>query len=128
ATLRDAASRLGAAVVAASPANAAAVVTARSPSAGVVAADVYRADGLALDRAALEVGADLLVSSDEFYDRQLEALLDGALSRRRGSSYEKGAILDGRYELLRDLGGRLPGSRWEVRHVQTSRRSRLKIG
>jgi hypothetical protein len=43
-------------------------------------------------------------------------------------SYAKGDLVDGRYELVRDLGGRLAGSRWEALHVRTARRCVLKIG
>jgi serine/threonine protein kinase len=48
------------------------------------------------------------------------AILDG--------SYAKGSTIDTRYELIRDLGGRVPGSHWEVRHLKTQRRAILKIG
>jgi hypothetical protein len=42
--------------------------------------------------------------------------------------YVNGTILDDRYELLRDLGGRVESSRWEARHLRTTRRSVVKIG
>jgi hypothetical protein len=42
--------------------------------------------------------------------------------------FEKGNLIDGRYELLRELGGKVPRSRWEALHVRTARRVVLKIG
>jgi hypothetical protein len=44
------------------------------------------------------------------------------------TTYAKGSVVDGRYELLRDLGGPIGGARWEVRHLKTERRAVLKIG
>ncbi|HVJ88492.1 MAG TPA: PilZ domain-containing protein, partial [Labilithrix sp.] len=67
-------------------------------------------------------------SNDAFEGRQVEALLESAIRRWRRSSYERGTILDDRYELIRDVGGRVAGSRWEVRHRRTARRSLVKIG
>ncbi|MDF2693458.1 MAG: hypothetical protein K0S65_1841, partial [Labilithrix sp.] len=99
-----------------------------APCALVVTEDVYANERSGLDRLALEAGALLIVSSDAFEDRQLEGLLEDAIKRWRRSSYEKGAVLEGRYELLRDVGGRVTGSRWEVRHLRTARRSLLKVG
>ncbi len=68
--------------------------------------------------------------SEEVDGRQLEPLLAGAIDRWGRSSYEKGAIVDGRYELLRDLGDGVAtasASRWEVRNVRTARRSVLAL-
>jgi hypothetical protein len=128
ATLRRAARELGAEAVATSLPAAAEVAARHSPCAIVVTEELYANERLGLDRIALDVGAQLVVSSDDFHDHQLEALCEGAIRRWRRASYAKGTILEGRYELLRDLGGRLTGSRWEVRHLRTARRSKLKIG
>lgn len=126
--VRAAASRFGGDAVGVPLADAAGAVAQHAPSAVVVAEDVYANERSGLDRLALEAGAALVVASEAFEERQLEGLLEDALKRWRRSSYEKGTVLEGRYELLRDLGGRLAGSRWEVRHLRTARRSLLKIG
>jgi hypothetical protein len=100
------------------------------PCAIVVTDDVYAFDRSGLNRLALDNDAHLVVWSEEVDGRQLEPLLSGAIDRWGRSSYEKGAVIDGRYELLRDLGdpsSRGNGSRWEVRHVRTARRSVLAL-
>jgi hypothetical protein len=100
------------------------------PCAIVVTDDVYAFDRSGLNRLALDNDAHLVVWSEEVGGRQLEPLLAGAISRWGRSSYEKGAIVDGRYELLRDLSdesNRGTGSRWEVRNVRTARRSLLAL-
>jgi serine/threonine-protein kinase len=84
-------------------------------------------DRSALNRLALDNDTVLVVWSEDVEAKQLEPLVGGAIKRWRRSAYEKGAILDGRYELLRDLGGPVPTSRWEVRHVRTGRRSILHV-
>jgi Type II secretion system (T2SS), protein E, N-terminal domain/Protein kinase domain/PilZ domain len=127
-SVRVAASRFGGEAIGIALAEAAKAATDHSPCALVVAEDVYANERSGIDRLALESGALLIVSSDAFEGRQLEGLLEDAIKRWRRSSYEKGAVLEGRYELLRDVGGRVVGSRWEVRHLRTARRSLLKVG
>lgn len=127
-SVRAAATRLGGDAIGVALADAASAAAAHAPSALVVTEDVYANERSGLDRLALETGALLVVSSEAFEGRQLEGLLEDAIKRWRRSSYEKGAILEGRYELLRDVGGRVAGSRWEVRHLRTARRSLLKVG
>ncbi|MBX3224808.1 MAG: PilZ domain-containing protein [Labilithrix sp.] len=126
--VRAAASRLGGDALGVPLAEAASAATAHAPCAVVVTEDVYANERSGLDRLALEAGALLVVSSEAFEERQLEGLLEDAIKRWRRSSYEKGTVLEGRYELLRDVGGRVAGSRWEVRHLRTARRSLLKVG
>lgn len=126
--LRRTASSLEAEVIAVSIIDAPAAIARHAPCAIVVTDEIYANDRLGLVRIALDTGAQLVVSSTDFHDRQLEALIESAILRWRRASYEKGTILEGRYELLRDLGGRLTGSRWEVRHIRTARRAKLKIG
>lgn len=109
---------------------AAALVEEHRPCAIVVTDDVYAFDRSGLNRLALDNDAHLVVWSEEVGGRQLEPLLAGAIARWGRSSYEKGAIVDGRYELLRDLSdesNRGTGSRWEVRNVRTARRSLLAL-
>ncbi|MBX3210807.1 MAG: PilZ domain-containing protein [Labilithrix sp.] len=126
--VRAAAARFGGDALGVPLAEVASAVAANAPSAVVVTEEVYANERSGLDRLVLEAGALLLVASEAFEAHQLEGLLADALERWRRSSYEKGTVLEGRYELLRDLGGRLAGSRWEVRHLRTARRSLLKIG
>jgi hypothetical protein len=125
---KSAASSLGALVVDAALANAAATFEEHRPAAVVVTEDVYAFDRATLNRLALEVDAVLVVWSDDLQGKELAPLLDGAVKRWHKSSYEKGTFVEGRYELLRDLGGKFGGSRWEVRHARTLRRSVLKVG
>ena len=106
------------------------LVAEHRPCAIVVTDDVYAFDRTGLNRLALDNDAHLVVWSEEVDGRQLEPLLEGAIDRWGRSSYEKGTIVDGRYELLRDLGdqvGRGNGARWEVRNVRTARRSVLAL-
>lgn len=98
------------------------------PCAIVVTEDVYAFDRAMLSRLALDIDAVLVVWSDDIEGKQLEPLLEGAVKRWRRSAYEKGTFIEGRYELLRDLGGAIGGSRWEVRHARTRRRAVLKVG
>jgi hypothetical protein len=102
-----------------------------APGAIVVAEAHYAKDRVAIDKIALEANALLIVSNETFEGKQLEAQLLGAIERWRRAAYDQGAILEGRYELLRDLSGRRAQRRaatWEVRHVMTKRRSIIKIG
>ena len=126
--VRASAARFAASAASVTLAEAAKAAAARPPCAVVVTEDVYARERAALNRLALEAGARLIVSSNAFEGRQVEGLLEDAIRRWQRSSYERGGILDGRYELLRDVGGRVAGSRWEVRHLRTGRRSLLKIG
>ncbi len=128
AAVRTSASLLGGDVIGVSLTDATKAVAEHSPCAVVVTEDVYAFERSGLDRLALEAGALLIVSSEAFEGRQVEGLLEDAIKRWRRSPYDKGALVEGRYELLRDLGGRVSGSRWEVRHVRTARRSLLKVG
>ena len=126
----EAAKSLTATLVDGAIGNAAELVEEHRPCAIVVTDDVYAFDRSSLNRLALDNDAHLVVWSEEVGGRQLEPLLAGAISRWGRSSYEKGAIVDGRYELLRDLSdesNRGTGSRWEVRNVRTARRSLLAL-
>lgn len=125
---KQAASSLGAEVVDAKLVDAAAALEEHRPCAVVVTEDVYAFDRATLNRLALDIDAVLVVWSDDVEGKQLAPLLEGAVKRWKRSSYEKGAFVESRYELLRDIGGKIHGSRWEVRHARTLRRSVLKIG
>jgi hypothetical protein len=127
-TVRASASRLGGEAIGVPPSEVAKAVLLHDPCAFIVKEETYLGGRSDLDRLALESAALLIVSSAAFGGRQLEGLLESAIKRWRRSSYEKGAVLEGRYELLRDLGGAIAGSRWEVRHLRTARRSILKVG
>lgn len=101
------------------------------PCAIVVGEELYANDRTGIDRLALDAGALLIVSNEAFEGAQLEGLLRGAIERWRSTTYEKGAVLEGRYELLRDLAVRGKPRRiatWEVRHLKTARRSVIRIG
>jgi serine/threonine protein kinase len=127
---REAAAKLGARMIDGGIARAGELVTEHRPCAIVVTDDVYAFDRSGLNRLALDNDAHLVVWSEEVDGRQLEPLLAGAIDRWGHSSYDKGAIVDGRYELLRDLNdesNRGTGSRWEVRNVRTARRSLLAL-
>ena len=127
---RQAVKSLSATLIDGGIARAAELVAEHRPCAIVVTDDVYAFDRSGLNRLALDNDAHLVVWSEEVDGRQLEPLLEGAIDRWGRSSYEKGAIVDGRYELLRDLGddsNRGTGSRWEVRNVRTARRSVLAL-
>ncbi len=126
--VRSATTKLAVDIVEGALESASTLVALHQPCAIVVTDEVYAFDRAGLSRMALDADALLVVWSDDVEGKQLEPLLDGAVKRWHRSSYEKGAIVEERYELLRDLGGRLPGSRWEVRHVRTGRKSVLKIG
>jgi protein kinase-like protein/PilZ domain-containing protein len=128
AQVKTAAASLAAIVVAGDLSNAGDLVKEHRPCAVVVTDDTYAGDRSGLNRFALDADALLVVWSDDAEGRQLEPLLSGAITRWGRSAYEKGAVVDGRWELLRDLGGRCPGSRWDVRHARTGRRSMLKVG
>lgn len=127
-SVRAAAARFGGDASGVTLADAASAAAAHSPCALVVTEEVYANERSGLDLLALETGALLVVSSEAFEGSQLEGLLEDAIKRWRRASYEKGAVLEGRYELLRDVGGRVTGSRWEIRHLRTARRSLLKVG
>jgi hypothetical protein len=106
------------------------LVAEHRPCAIVVTDDVYAFDRSGLNKLALDNDAHLVVWSEEVDGRQLAPLLEGAIDRWGRSSYEKGAIVDGRYELLRDLGDESnqgTGLHWEVRNVRTARRSLLVL-
>ena len=118
---------LGARVVDGAILNAAELVAEHRPCAIVVTDDVYAFDRSGLNRLALEHDAHLVVWSEDVDGRQLQPLLSGAIDRWGRSSYEKGAIVDGRYEMMRDLGEASYGSLWEVRNVRTARRSVLAL-
>jgi hypothetical protein len=121
---------LGATLIGGTIARAGELVAEHRPCAIVVTDDVYAFDRSGLNRLALDNDAHLVVWSEEVDGRQLEPLLAGAIDRWGRSSYEKGAIVDGRYELMRDLGDDSSGataSRWEVRNVRTARRSLLAL-
>ena len=129
---KEAVAALGARVIDGGIGRASELVTEHRPCAIVVTDDVYAFDRTGLNRLALDNDAHLVVWSEEVDGRQLEPLLAGAIDRWGRSSYEKGAIVDGRYELLRDLGdetdrGTSTSSRWEVRNVRTARRSLLAL-
>lgn len=121
---------LGAAFVDGGILRAGELVTEYRPCAIVVTDDVYAFDRSALNRLALDNDAHLIVLSEDVDGRQLEPLLAGAIVRWGRSTYEKGAVIDGRYELLRDLGSDpsdASTSRWDVRHVRTERHSLLVL-
>lgn len=124
---RASAKALGARVVDGAILNAAELVAEHRPCAIVVTDDVYAFDRSGLNRLALEHDAHLVVWSEDVDGRQLQPLLSGAIDRWGRSSYEKGAIVDGRYEMMRDLGEVSYGSLWEVRNVRTARRSVLAL-
>lgn len=127
---REAVKTLGASLVDGSIGRASELVGEHRPCAIVVTDDVYAFDRSGLNRLALDNDAHLVVWSEEVDGRQLEPLLAGAIDRWGRSSYEQGAIVDGRYELLRDLGDDSSagtGSRWEVRNVRTAHRSLLAL-
>ena len=127
---RTAVASLGASIVDGGIVRAGELVAEHRPCAIVVTDDVYAFDRSGLNRLALDNDAHLVVWSEEVDGHQLEPLLAGAIDRWGRSSYEKGAIVDGRYELLRDLGGETStsgASHWEVRNVRTARRSRLVL-
>ncbi len=108
-------------------AKAADLVAQHRPCAIVVTEDVYSFDRVGMNRLALDNDAVLVVWSEDVEAKQLEPLLGGAIKRWRRSAYEKGAILDSRYELVRDLGGPVAASRWEVRHARTARHGVLHV-
>ena len=128
---KAAVSALGATLVDGSIIRAGDLVAEHRPCAIVVTDDVYAFDRSGLNRLALDNDAHLVVWSEEADGHQLEPLLEGAIDRWGRSSYEKGAIVDGRYELLRDLvdDDSAPRglSRWQVRNVRTARRSVLAL-
>ena len=127
-TVRATAGRHGADTVTASLADVARIASEMSPCPIVVEEEVYESGRSNLDKLAPDVGAQLVAASKQFERRQIEGFLEASIKRWQMASYEKGAIIEGRYELLRDLGGRFVGSRWEVRHVRTARRAMLKVG
>lgn len=123
----DAAKRLGARLVNGSIQRAAELVAEHRPCAIIVNDNVYAFDRAGLNRLALEHESHLVVWREDVDSRQLEPLLAGAIDRWGRTSYEKGAILDGRYEMMRDLGESPYGTLWEVRNVRTARRSVLAL-
>lgn len=128
---KTAVASLGATLVDGSIVRAGDLVAEHRPCAIVVTDDVYAFDRSGLNRLALDNDAHLVVWSEEADGHQLQPLLEGAIDRWGRSSYEKGAIVDGRYELLRDLvdDDSAPRglSRWQVRNVRTARRSVLAL-
>lgn len=125
---RAASTPLGAIVVVTTLVEAADEVTKQRPCAIVVTEEVYAFDRSRISHLALDNDAVLVVWSEDADEKQLELLLKGAIKRWRRASYAKDHTVDGRYELLRDLGGRVGGSRWEARHTRTNRRCVVKIG
>lgn len=123
---RAACNALSAEVVPGPLSNASVLANELRPCAIVVSEEAYAKDRAGLSRLALDTDALLVVVDEEAH--QLEALIESAVRRWRRSSYEKGAVIDNRYELVRDLGGTYAGSRWEVRHVRTGRRAVLRVG
>ncbi len=106
------------------------LVREHKPCAIVVTDDVYALDQSALNRLALDHDAQLIVWSGEVEGHRLAPLLAGAIEQWGRSSYEKGTVIDGRYELLRALGdvpNGAAGARWDVRDVRTSRHSLLAL-
>lgn len=102
-----------------------------APGAIVVAESVYGREKSAIERIALDANALLIISNETFEGDVYEGQLLGAIERWRRAAYDQGAVLEGRYELLRDLSGRKQQRRaatWEVRHVGTKRRSIVRIG
>jgi hypothetical protein len=97
-----------------------------APTLIVVDEATYESARAGVDKVALGTDARLVVASGQVGAAQLGAFAVATFTQR--ASYEKGMIVDGRYELVRELGGRLPGSRWEVRHLRTNRRATMKIG
>lgn len=124
---RSASTVLGATFVHGGIPDAGDLVKEHRPCAIIVTDDVYAFDRTGLNRLALENDAHLVVWSEEAGGRHLAPLLEGAIDRWGRSSYEKGAIIDGRYELLRDLGDSPYGSLWQVRNVRTATRSVLAL-
>lgn len=125
---RGAAASLDATLAVGGITDAADLVAKHRPCAIVVTEEVYAFDRSRLSNLALDNDAVLVVWSEDADERQLELLLAGAVKRWRRAAYAKDAVVDGRYELLRDLGGAVGGSLWEVRHARTGRRGVLKIG
>jgi hypothetical protein len=102
-----------------------------APGAIVVAESVYTKEKAAIERIALDSNALLIISNETFEGQQYEGQLLGAVERWRRAAYDQGAVLEGRYELLRDLSGRKHQRRpatWEAKHVGTKRRSIVRIG
>ena len=102
-----------------------------APGAIVVAESFYDKEKAAIERIVLDANALLIVSNETFEGQQYEGQLLGAVERWRRAAYDQGAVLEGRYELLRDLSGRKHQRRpatWEVKHVGTNRRSIVRIG
>jgi hypothetical protein len=123
----EAIASLGARLIHGSLVVAADLVTEHRPCAIVVSEDVYAFDRAGLNRLAIDHDALLVVWSDDAEGKHLAPLLAGAVLRWQHASYEKGAVLDRRYELWRELGSTAAGSRWEVRHVRTARRGVLCV-
>jgi hypothetical protein len=102
-----------------------------APGAIVVAESIYNKEKAAIERIALDSNALLIISNETFEGQQYEGQLLGAVERWRRAAYDQGAVLEGRYELLRDLSGRKHQRRpatWEVKHVCSKRRSIVRIG
>lgn len=125
---RAASTPLGATVLVTTLVEAADDVTKQHPCAIVVTEEIYAFDRSRISHLALDNDAVLVVWSEDADEKQLELLLRGAIKRWRRAAYAKDNTVDGRYELLRDLGGRVGGSRWEARHTRTNRRCIVKIG
>ena len=102
-----------------------------APGAIVVAESYYLKEKVAIERIALDANALLIISNPTFEGETYEKQLLGAVELWRRAEYEKGKVLEGRYELLRDLTGRKHQRRpatWEVKHIGTKRRSIVRIG
>jgi hypothetical protein len=118
----------GGVVVDGSLVRAAELAREHQPCALVVTEDVYAFDSEALERLALDHDAALVAWNEDASALQLAPLLASAISRAARTGYEPGVVVDGRYELLRELDSPVPWSRWEVRHVRTARRCLLELG
>ncbi len=128
AACRAAVAALGADVIDGSLVRAAELALEHQPCAIVVTEDVYAFDREGLERLALDRDASLVAWNEDAEAAHLAPLLTNAILRAARASYEPGALVDGRYELLRELDCRVPRARWEVRHTRTARRALLEIG
>lgn len=128
AACREAVAEHGAKVVDGSLVRAAELAAEHRPCAIVVTEDVYAFDREGLERLALDHDAALVAWDEDAEAAHLAPLLVSAVLRAARAGYEVGVIVDGRYELLRELDASVPRARWEVRHRRTARRGLLEIG
>lgn len=128
ATCREAVAPLGATVIDGSLVRAAELAVEHAPCAIVVTEDVFAFDRGGLEKLALDRDAVLVAWNEDAEARQLSPLLVTAVLRASRAAYEPGAVVDARYELLRELDSPVARARWEVRHVRTARRALLELG